>query len=99
MSSLLLLSYPCGLFEQFIPNISEFTRKNQFEGLTSYKDISWATMMKKKGKGKPAPVIETELQRKLLAENVLDVRNDSKFVRLVNLAVKFIYPSRGTSYL
>ena len=56
-------------------------------------------MMKKKGKGKPAPVIETGLQRKLLAENVLDVRNDSKFVRLVNLAVKFIYPSRGTSYL
>ena len=56
-------------------------------------------MMKKRGKGKPAPVIETELQRKLLAENVLDVRNDSKFVRLVNLAVKFIYPFLGTSYL
>ena len=81
------------------PNISEFTRKKQFEGLASYKDIRWATMMKKKGKGKPAPVIETGLQRKLRAENVLNVRNDSKFVRLVNLAVNFIYPSCGTSYL
>lgn len=99
MSSLLLLSYPCGLFEQFIPNISEFTRKKKFEGLAPYKDIRWATMVKKKGKGKPAPVIETELRRKLLAENVLNVRNDSKFARLVNLPVKFIYPSRGTSYL
>ena len=56
-------------------------------------------MGKKKGKGKPAPVIETGLQRKLQAENVLNVRNDSKFVGLVNLAVNFIYTSCGTSYL
>lgn len=50
MSSLLLLSYPCGLFEQFIPNISEFTRKKQFEGLAPYKDISGLLWGRRKGR-------------------------------------------------